>query len=143
MSRPKHPLNHLMFVDGRATREYAAWSGLNHRSGECYKDIFVSDELKDKVSGFKIFIDDVGFAPSNKHDIDRIDNNKGYEVGNLKWSTRSENLANRSVTLRVINYDGTEESLSKFCERTGQNPLRLRQRFRVRKTKTLHVSEFI
>lgn len=143
MSRPKHPLNHLMFVNGRATREYAAWQGLNHRTGKCYHDVLVSDELKDKANGFKAFIDDVGFAPSGKHDIDRIDNSKGYEVGNLKWSTRSDNLLNRSSTLIVINYDGTEEPLIKFCERTSQNYLRLRQRYRVRKAKTLHVSEFI
>jgi len=28
-------------------------------------------------------------------ELDRIDNNKGYEPGNLRWSTRSENVLNR------------------------------------------------
>ena len=71
--------------------------------------------------------------------LDRIDNSKGYEPGNLRWSSRKDNLNNRSVTLKVENYNGVIESLQDFCLRTNQNPLRLRQRYRGRKQ--LHASE--
>lgn len=137
MARPKHPLNHLMFVDGKATKEYRAWNAMRHRS---YK-VFVDDRFTDKDNGFQAFLDDVGFCPDPSLELDRKDNDKGYEPGNLRWTTRKENLANRSNTLIVINYDGSKEPLSKFCERTGQNPLRLKQRFGIRKVRILHASE--
>ena len=44
---------------------------------------------------FEAFLSDVGPRPSDKHSIDRIDNSKGYEPGNCKWSTREEQAANK------------------------------------------------
>lgn len=45
---------------------------------------------------FEEFIACVGFAPSPEHQLDRIDNTKGYNKDNLKWSTPTENALNRS-----------------------------------------------
>jgi hypothetical protein len=41
------------------------------------------------------FLADVGRRPSPKHLLDRINNEKNYERGNLKWSTPKESSNNR------------------------------------------------
>jgi hypothetical protein len=47
---------------------------------------WVDDFLK-----FKTYVDQyLGPKPSPKHSIGRIENHGNYEVGNLKWSTQSE-----------------------------------------------------
>ena len=37
----------------------------------------------------------LGIKPTAQHTIDRIDNNKGYEPGNIRWVTKSEQNLNR------------------------------------------------
>lgn len=44
---------------------------------------------------FENFIIDMGKRPSNKHTIERINNNGNYEPKNCKWSTYVENIRNR------------------------------------------------
>jgi hypothetical protein len=44
---------------------------------------------------FQIFYDYVGAKPSSKHSLGRIDNNKGYEPGNVEWQTAKQQTANR------------------------------------------------
>jgi hypothetical protein len=41
------------------------------------------------------FIEDMGRRPSSLHQIDRIDNNKGYFPSNCRWVTKSEQMLNR------------------------------------------------
>lgn len=45
--------------------------------------------------GFKAFIDAVGPKPSPQLTLDRVDNAKGYEPGNLAWTTREVQQRNR------------------------------------------------
>jgi hypothetical protein len=40
--------------------------------------------------GYEQFLRDMGPRPTKKHSIDRIDNNKGYNPTNCKWSTPLE-----------------------------------------------------
>lgn len=41
------------------------------------------------------FLNEVGRRPSDKHSLDRIDNNGHYEVGNVRWTIHSEQMKNR------------------------------------------------
>jgi len=48
-------------------------------------------------------LDNLGVRPSLLHSIDRIDNNRGYEAGNLRWATRVEQARNKRVYRRTQN----------------------------------------
>lgn len=55
------------------------------------------------VGSFQAFFDHIGPAPSNRHSIDRIDNEKGYHPGNVRWATAAEQSRN---TRRNVFVDG-------------------------------------
>ncbi|MGQ3209551.1 hypothetical protein [Shinella sp.] len=44
---------------------------------------------------FEAFSRHVGFRPHPSYTIDRIDNSRGYEPGNLRWASWTEQAANR------------------------------------------------
>jgi hypothetical protein len=48
-----------------------------------------------KFTSFENFITEIGPKPSSEFSLEREDNNKHYEVGNVKWATRSEQMRNR------------------------------------------------
>lgn len=83
------------------TAEYRAWVAMRercsyekHASYHNYggRGIAVCAEWQDD---FKAFYDHIGPKPSPKHSIDRIDNERGYEPGNVRWATRAEQNANQ------------------------------------------------
>lgn len=83
------------------TREHRIWRAMRTR---CYnpnagnysdygaRGIAVCDRWN---KSFAAFYEDMGKCPSDKHSIDRIDNNGNYEPGNCHWVTHSEQCRNR------------------------------------------------
>jgi hypothetical protein len=64
------------------------------------KGISICNEWK---NDFLLFFSYVGAPPSKAHTIDRIDNNKGYEPGNVRWATRSQQQRNKTCSVYVTN----------------------------------------
>jgi hypothetical protein len=92
---------HGMAKHGKVHPLYRAWSDLNsrcsnpnHQSWEYYggRGITVCQRWRDS---FEAFASDMGARPTPRHSIDRIDNDRGYEPGNCRWATASEQMRNR------------------------------------------------
>lgn len=62
------------------------------------RGIRVCDEWE---RSFDAFSTHIGPKPSPEHSIDRIDNNRGYEPGNVRWATREQQSYNRRNTVHV------------------------------------------
>ncbi len=82
--------------------EYNTWTAMKNR---CYnpkdprydryvgRGIVVCEEWRED---FQAFYDYIGTRPTSKHTINRINNNKNYEPGNVEWATVREQNKNRS-----------------------------------------------
>jgi hypothetical protein len=87
--------------------EYNIWTKIKSR---CYR---VDDPVFERYGGrgilmcdawkndFMSFYNYVGPRPSKIHSIDRIDNNKGYEPGNVRWATAFEQTRNKRSNIHV------------------------------------------
>lgn len=85
--------------------EYSVWSSMWQRCSN------PKNEHYDRYGGrgievcarweqFENFLSDIGLRPSPAHSIDRIDNNKNYEPGNVRWATDTEQNRNNSAAFR-------------------------------------------
>lgn len=94
---------------GRQTVEYVAWQAMIRRCESAYhpayknyggRGITVCTEWR---SDFTAFLACVGPRPSASHSIDRIDNDRGYEPGNVRWVLPAEQARNKRTTkLNVV-----------------------------------------
>jgi hypothetical protein len=50
---------------------------------------------------FVVFLEDIGTAPSPDLSLGRLDNERGYEPGNVAWQTIAEQNANRAKPRRA------------------------------------------
>lgn len=72
------------------------------------RGITVCAEWRQSLAAFAAH---VGPRPSPEHSIDRIDNSKGYEPGNVRWATVQAQKANRSVVRLVTIGDVTRPAI--------------------------------
>ena len=108
------------------TKEYRAWS---HMKTRCYnkkvkdypryggRGIKVCDRWK---NSFFAFFKDIGKAPASEYTIDRIDNSKGYILGNVRWATRSEQMLNNSRARKLV-YKGKTKHIGEWAKEIGIN----------------------
>ena len=88
------------------------------------RGINVHSEWVENFQLFKQYVDtNLGACPSSRHTIDRINNDQGYEPGNMRWATDIEQMSNRTNTFTVM-FDGELVPLSVLCREKGV-PLRL------------------
>lgn len=106
---------------------YRTWSNIKtrcmnsrnqayHRYGECGIDI--CDEWKDSFLIFCEYVSKLENYRAKGFSLDRIDNEQGYQPGNLKWSTAIEQARNRRDN-RVISYSGKAQTIAAWAEEIG------------------------
>lgn len=124
-------------VNTRANPVYAAWKGAKRRCSSMRsnsKDTireYVDRGVRmhpDWVDNFPAFYKEVGDKPSPQHQLDRVDNDRGYAPGNLRWVLPKENANNRSDNI-YIELDGERKTLSQWAEHYGINRKTLGGRF--------------
>lgn len=76
---------------------------------------------------FATFLSDVGPRPSLAHQLDRIDNDRGYEPGNVRWTTPQVNC-NNTRRNRKLTWCGTTLSLSQWARLLNMNVGTLKDR---------------
>lgn len=103
------------------TKEYRAWVGIKqrctdptHKAWHRYggRGITMCQEW---IESFEKFYAHVGDPPTEAHTIDRMDNERGYEPGNVRWATRKEQANNRSSNTWV-EYDGKRMTWAQWAD---------------------------
>jgi hypothetical protein len=94
---------------GKRARLYCIWSDILTRcynpNRPCYKDyggrgILVQQSWKDSFEVFRSdVIREIGEPPSAKAIFGRIDVNLGYQTGNIRWASRTDQNRNRRPVL--------------------------------------------
>lgn len=108
----------------RKTRLYRVWADIKTRC--CNKNsrlfrhyggrgITLYSGWMDDFSAFAAY---VGKDPGKGFDVGRIDNDRGYEPGNIRWETEKQNCRNRRNTI-WITVNGNEVSLAEAAEKSG------------------------
>lgn len=105
-------------------REYRIWSGMrgrcygHHHSNINYKQRGI--KICDRWDKFENFIEDMGAAPTNKHTLERMNNNGNYTPENCKWATRKQQNRNHRRNRRIT-FKGETKILVEWSETLGIN----------------------
>jgi hypothetical protein len=112
-------------------REYRVWKSMHARCRDLRDPCYGGRGIRvcDRWRSFTAFLQDMGVAPSASHTLDRIDNDRGYEPGNVRWATRREQSRN-TRQVRLITFAGATRSISEWAKVLGVSPSGLSKRLR-------------
>ena len=116
-------LRHGARKKGETAPEYSTWMNMRARCNNPSVDSYGSYggrgiNVCSRWDSYENFIADMGCKPSPAHSIDRVDNSRGYEPGNCRWATITQQQNNRRSN-RILVADGISATLAEHCKRTG------------------------
>lgn len=109
---------------GVKTPEYQTWARIKTRcTNENHSDypdyggrgLMVAAEW---VDDFEAFYAHIGPKPTSKHSIDRIDNERGYEPGNVRWAT-TEVQSNNKRSNHSLTVGDQTMTIRQWAQKTG------------------------
>lgn len=106
---------------GHRTKEYGAWNKMKDRCHRPNDRNYIRYGAKGITvckawrKDFSSFLEHIGPCPDSRMSIDRINNNKGYEPGNVRWATRKTQSANRS-NCRYLTHDGKTMTIAEWAD---------------------------
>jgi hypothetical protein len=87
-----------------------------------YQGVTVCPEWDDVT----VFFGDMGKRPSNHHELDRIDNTKGYSKENCRWVEKKPQMQNTRISKWWWVYGVRYASLSEAAASHGVSPPRIK-----------------
>lgn len=103
---------------------YETWCGMikrctnpNDRKYSYYggRGVTVYDEWRNSFESFHTYVSQLPYYGIAGYTLDRIDTNRGYEPGNIQWSSRKSQTRNRRNTL-MLTFRGKEQPLATWAE---------------------------
>lgn len=92
------------------------------------RGITIAPEWENDFDAFYDYVSKLEHFGEKGYSLDRIDNDKGYEPGNLRYATQTEQVRNRRNTVRV-EYQGEMLTLKEAAEKSGINYGTLKSRY--------------
>lgn len=121
--------------NGGRTPEYMVWQALVQRctnpkakKWECYGGRGIT--VCTRWLKFSAFLEDMGRRPGLGLEIERIDNNVGYQPGNCYWATRKEQTRNTRRN-RFLTLNGLTLCLTDWAKRQGLTLAAIRKRIKL------------
>lgn len=110
---------------GGVSPEYSTWAAMKTRclnpNTNCWERYGGRGiTLDERWMSFENFLEDMGPKPSQKHSIDRIDNNKGYNKENCRWVTDEIQRMNKRNSV-LLEYNGEKKGMHEWARELGIN----------------------
>lgn len=117
---------HLRYSGDKMTPEYRAYTAALSRCHDSADEDFADYGGRGiavcarwrAANGFDAFADDLGPRPSKSHTLGRIDNALGYQPGNVRWETWTEQANNRRSNHRIT-IDGVTKTAAEWARHLG------------------------
>ena len=127
MSNPRGNIKH----GGHGTLTYARWKSMRQRCNTTSSGSYryygaLGVAVCERWNDFSLFVSDMGECPPGMT-LDRIDNSKGYEPGNCRWETPTNQNRNRSHNV-MLTHNGRTMILGDWAAEIGISPNALAQR---------------
>lgn len=115
------------------SRTYNIWSGMIQRTSNPLADSWENYggrgiTIDPDWLAFENFLGDMGEAPEGL-ELDRRDNNLGYNKGNCQWVTHKKNSQNRRTSV-YLDYKGEKLTISEIADLLGINYSTLQSRYK-------------
>ncbi len=120
---------------GAKTVEYKAWCAIIDRCTNPRSKIYADYGGRGIAlcaawrHDFKAFLEHIGPRPTGRYSVDRIDNDRGYEPGNVRWATDETQNRNQRRRPKLIAF-GQNLTPAEWAEKTGLpvNAINMRRR---------------
>lgn len=119
---------------GKTPREYWVWVSMHQRCENENNKSFRNYggrgiKVCERWESFGEFMNDMGYRPSSRHTIERIDNDGHYSPDNCRWATRHDQSRNTRQN-HLIAFNGTTQCLADWAYQLGMSFNTLEKRLR-------------